>query len=180
MSKGIYAEFAPRYAERGIPTLPVTPGTKSCDQKGWNQLAVSPDWEKRVTEWTRNLGHYGIGVALGFQTQPGLILACADIDRNSYINVGLTFFSHLGGALVRKRGEKGTTIFFQAEEGMTNAVLSPEKSAKQKAAVEVFTNRKLTVLPPSIHPGTKQPYQWESEATLLDVDLTKLPIFRRK
>jgi hypothetical protein len=71
---------------------------------------------------------------------------------------------------VEKRGKKGATGFFKYN-GETNRSIRLGK----KTIIDILSDGKQTVLPPSMHPETLKPYVWCGEVELLECSVEKLP-----
>jgi hypothetical protein len=77
-----------------------------------------------------------------------------------------------------KKGKKGETFFVRVP--VDSKIKSGKIFNHEKAGVIDFLYRgRLTVLPPTIHPETRQPYRWTG-TSLLDVDPEVLPVFDDK
>lgn len=70
---------------------------------------------------------------------------------------------------VRKRGRKGETRFFRFHADVP--------SCKVAGCIDILANGRQTVMPPSVHPDTNQPYVWLTPDTLDNFDLDDLPWF---
>jgi hypothetical protein len=72
---------------------------------------------------------------------------------------------------VRKQGAKGETLFYRASEPL------PSKTWKiaGETIVELLSTGRQTVLPPTIHPDTNQPYRWLTADTMESVPPAELP-----
>jgi hypothetical protein len=85
----------------------------------------------------------------------------------------------------RKRGAKGLTFFVRAKVDKKCSLPVGLKFDGDKCVVqhvEVLTHGQYTVLPPSIHPETKKPYEWIAGAggptqSLYDLHLEDIPVF---
>jgi hypothetical protein len=72
---------------------------------------------------------------------------------------------------VRKRGQKGETSFYYGPE----IEKSQSWDINKKRVVDLIGPGRQTVLPPTIHPDTKQPYRWITCETLEDFEPSELP-----
>ncbi|HEY7825007.1 MAG TPA: AAA family ATPase, partial [Acidimicrobiia bacterium] len=72
---------------------------------------------------------------------------------------------------VRKVGSKGYTAFYRYAGEITR-----RWSVGGERVLELLSDGTQTVLPPSIHPGTRKPYYWETVDDLLSLDLDELPV----
>ena len=79
----------------------------------------------------------------------------------------------LDGQKIAKRGKKGATFFVRADKSLRSRVL---KSPVLGQSIDFLAINKQTVVPPSIHPDTEQPYVWFDKG-LLDIEPDELPLF---
>jgi hypothetical protein len=109
----------------------------------------------------------GIGIACGM----GLI--CVDIDQEELL---APIMDILPRAMVAKRGRKGISLFYR---GNTDKIRSKNYRTPERVGLcDLLAEGKQTVLPPSIHPDTGEPYYWTTDETLEDTPLellTELP-----
>jgi hypothetical protein len=154
------------YARAGVSVIPIIPNGKApgliTGLIGWQHFCeVLPDAE-RQTKWAE-FPDVGIGIALG----PASGLVALDFDEGDQFWPAI--LDMLPPIICRKVGKKGFTAFFR---------YSGEKSTRfvfeEKIVLEILSNGKQTVIPPSLHPVTHRPYIWEGEL-LLNV-LDKLPV----
>ena len=130
-----------------------------------------PKWQK----WCRERpSHYlvatwakwpnaGVGVACGL----GLI--CIDIDQEELMTPLLNI---LPPSNVQKKGRKGISLFYR---GNTDKIRPKNfRTPDRVGLVDLLAEGKQTVLPPSIHPDTGEPYFWWTDATLEDTPLDQL------
>lgn len=174
-----FASTAPRLVARGHSPIPIMPGSKSPGVRNadgewqpmprWHRWCKEQPTEHTIAAWLRMIGgdNAGVGVACGM----GLI--CIDIDFEECMAPLLAILpvSH-----VQKKGKKGVSLFYR---GNTDVIRSRNFRTPDKVGlVDLLSEGKQTVLPPSIHPDTGEPYYWWTDDTLLDTpleDLTELP-----
>jgi hypothetical protein len=72
---------------------------------------------------------------------------------------------------VCKAGRRGHTAFFVAHA----EIPSKDFRVGQKCVVQVLSIGRQTVLPPSVHPDTGQPYFWLDDYSLMNTSLESLP-----
>lgn len=160
----------PRPDERKVPE------GKAPGVRVGGEWRLAHDWQKwcyeqvsahLVRAWGRMIGtaeDAGIGVACG----RGLI--CIDIDQESLLDPILAL---LPPSPVQKKGRKGVSLFYR---GDTEKIRSKNfRTPERVGLVDLLAEGKQTVLPPSIHPETGEPYFWWSDATLADYRLEDLP-----
>jgi P4 family phage/plasmid primase-like protien len=157
---GIYRDCAPQYIAKGLIPLPIRPGSKAPIVTGWQ----NPEAFDRA--WVTQYADCGIGLLLGTEVSPGLRLIAVDIDSEEYVE---RVEKAIGVPCPTKIGKKGETLF----------VLHPDlKNTKMvkdgRPLVEFLAAKSQTVLPPTIHPDSKQPYRWVGKPLLEWDDIPRL------
>lgn len=151
MSK-IFETEAPKYWNKNLPVVPVQPGKKA-GIKEWSYYQNNlPKLETR-TQWLNQHGHYGIALLTGWMLDNQTRLVGIDVDHDAYVE---PIKRIVGPFPCAKKGKKGITIFVRAAKEATSRLI-PKKGAR---IVDVLAGNKMCVLPPSIHPETKGPYEW--------------------
>lgn len=171
-----FEEVALALIGNGYSPLPIMPGSKSPGERspdgGWRSMSRWQKWcyepvpVTRVEAWLRMVGdsEVGIGVACG----QGLI--CIDIDQEFLLDPVLAI---LPSSPVQKKGRKGVSLFYR---GDTEKIRSRNYRTDERVGLcDLLAEGKQTVLPPSIHPDTNEPYFWWGDLTLVDVTLSELP-----
>jgi hypothetical protein len=133
----------------------------------WDKWCREQVSEHTARAWGRMIGtadDAGIGVALG----RGLI--CIDIDLEEAVDPLLAI---LPASPVQKKGRKGISLFYR---GDTEKIRSKNfRTPERVGLVDLLAEGKQTVLPPSIHPDTGEPYYWWTDETLADYRPEELP-----
>ena len=75
--------------------------------------------------------------------------------------------------LVTKKGRRGHTDFYRCTQGLILA--KKFRDPEGMMLLEVLGSGQ-TVIPPTIHPETKLPYEWLTENTLLNTHVEELPL----
>ncbi|MFZ5674296.1 MAG: bifunctional DNA primase/polymerase [Pseudomonadota bacterium] len=157
----------------GFTTIPISPDSKAPSEwrggrwqgmKNWQRFrdARAPDFIQRV--WA-GFPDANIGIVTGTRATAGQIVACVDFDTDDP-DILDTLTRSLPPSPVRKRGRRGFSAFYLVPAG-TVGYRTP--------ICELLTDTRQTVVPPSIHPDTGQPYQWLGPSTLLNTPATALP-----
>lgn len=157
----------------GYTTIPISPDSKApSDWRGgrwrgmtnWQRFREvrAPDFIQRV--WA-GFPDANIGIVTGTRATAGQIVACVDFDTDDP-DILDTLTRSLPPSPVRKRGRRGFSAFYLVPAG-TLGYRTP--------ICELLTDTRQTVVPPSIHPDTGQPYQWLGPSTLLNTPATALP-----
>ena len=159
-------------AKSGYHVLPIGPNTKAPSEfsKRWKAMS---NWQRYratpATELVRSLWASwpdgNIGILTGTPAGEGFVLACVDFDTDDFETLE-ALQSSLPISPVTKRGRRGHSAFYRVPVG-TIGFRTP--------IAELLTDTRQTVLPPSVHPDTGQPYVWTS-GTLLETPVESLPI----
>jgi hypothetical protein len=169
----IFAEWAPLYRERGYWPRPITLGSKGCKLLNWQQ----PDDEIRadkLASWIASYADFCIGLLMGSPFPDGTTLGALDIDCDEYFRLGRAL---LRGPPCGRVGKKGAVFFVRVRGRLSNPefrVQGDQAKRYGKVAEGLFV-KKLCVIPPTIHPETKQPYRWLGRP-LQEVNFSELPI----
>lgn len=157
------AWYADQYVNRyGFHLIPIKPQSKLPISNDWgnNTLTTSGHWEQNPT--------HNIGLSLGQSRMCSLDIDCMEsfkviLDEYGIPHEELDAFPTVQGA------SKGTRLLFRVPDGMELPYCKVNWPVKgeDKKHYTVFELRSATdgkqrfdVLPPSIHPDTKQPYKW--------------------
>jgi len=184
-----YHAVAANYRENGYHVMPVGPGTKVPGEYrdgGWRPM---PGWQKYCDALAPEFVHGkwedwpDAGVCVAHGAVIGLDL---DTDREDVATA-------LRGAVelspVRRKGAKGWMGYYRPGgdlDGLPARVrwYDPNvKGADGKSSrfpvIELLLHGTQSVLPPTIHPDTGQPYRWLTPDTLENTDISDLPVFGR-
>jgi hypothetical protein len=170
---GIFATWATVYRKIGLWGRPVMPGTKACKIPGWQ----SPDDQQApgtFEKWFRLYGRYGIGLLMGSPLPDGSRLGALDVDRDQYVALAKVL---LNNPVCGRIGQKGAVYFvrYWGQIGNPEFRVKGDENASWGKVAECLFEKKLCVIPPTIHPKTDRPYRWIG-TPLHEVDLTTLPL----
>ncbi|MEY4376559.1 MAG: hypothetical protein RJB26_1109, partial [Pseudomonadota bacterium] len=176
-NESTFAAFAWKLLERGISVVPIAPGTKRpgaySAETGWRGM---PDWTKYAERMPTEIEleiwatwpDAGIGVVLGKLSKLTGIDKDYDLPGGNDALLQLIPYSPIA-----KKGEKGWTRFFQY-----NGEKSCSFDVNGQRVLDVLSDGRQTVVPPSAHPSGCS-YVWISPDaldTIINVtDLPKLP-----
>lgn len=159
-----FAAIGPALIANGYSAIPIHPTGKMPGawtngqwhvMRGWSRFCAELPNETEVGQWTR-WPDANVGVACG----RGLL--AFDIDRDDLVD---PIRAVLPISRVAKRGRKGETLFYR---GDTSVIRSRGFKIDGLGVMDLISDGKQTVLPPSIHPNTGEPYEWTSEGMLTD------------
>lgn len=170
MNDRVFGHFGPLYRQMNYWARPVRPGTKAPPFKKWN----IPDPERTLGElngWIDTYHDWGIGIVLGSPFPDGTKLAAVDIDLDSYVRPTAAL---LRDPVCGRIGAKGIAFLVRLQGDGKYRPLKVKGEGGAKIG-EILCDSRFLVLPPTIHPDTKQPYRWIGRP-LLDVDFRELPI----
>lgn len=170
MSESPFASIGAALLAQGYSPLPIMPGAKAPGalvgsewrlMRGWNKFCEGAPSAFQVGMWSKWPGG-NVGVACG----RGLI--GLDIDRDELVE---PIRAVVPAVVVAKRGRKGATFFFRCD---SSKIPSRGYKVDGLGVLDVISHGKQTVLPPSLHMVTGEPYAWTTERTLADTPLSAL------
>jgi Bifunctional DNA primase/polymerase, N-terminal len=167
-SPSIYDILAPRYVARGIfPTI-VAPGTKAPSRYNRQEREYRglSGWSKLANPIMTPQPGAGIGVRCG---DAGLVALDYDDDE-----AALRLSSLFPESPVNKVGQRGWTAFYHAGPHPVPSENIYDSDGRQVA--QILSSGRHTVMPPSIHPDTQEPYRYTNGRSLEDVPPSELPL----
>lgn len=170
--KSPYSEHFSRYAEAGLPALPVSPGTKVPGfyesqqwhpMRGWQTFATVMPTEAQQMVWG---GWEGAGLCVPMGGSSRILAIDVDTNRPDII---AAIEAELAGLLIsRRRGARGYAAFVIAPVDFKLTQTKWDVDG-QRVLDLLYTGRQV-VMPPTIHPDTKQPYTWLTPFKIYDRD----------
>jgi hypothetical protein len=145
--KNTIQEVADRYISRGWSVLPLTPRGKDCPIKGWQNRRIKSG---EIEEYF--LPNSNIGILLG---EPSGGLIDVDLDCPEAVMMAKHFFRD---TLEAGRGGNRTHLFYKVSEGIKSFEYKDLEKGDGNI-LEIRSDRKQTVVYPSIHPSGEQ-YEW--------------------
>ncbi len=134
-------------------------------------LEVADQYDAQLAAQQCNLG-----ISIG--PHSNLIVIDIDIQNPELVDM---LYAEIQQTPARKLGSKGFSCFYKSDGSLHKSFLLPtalrDKIGEPKAKIEVLADNHYTVLPPSIHPDTGQPYQWLEGYT--ELVYAELPVFDR-
>ncbi|MFA7167667.1 MAG: DUF3987 domain-containing protein [Sphaerochaetaceae bacterium] len=159
----IYTDAREYVRDLGWALVPIPPNTKGPNQPGWNAPENLITTEEACSFWESH-PTWNMGAQL---QESGIVVL--DIDNVEYTKLlfsafGLDYDTVLAGA-PRIKGKDGhdKAIFSAPDIELSRKALSwPYKDdpKKQITVIEFRAGPIQDVLPPSMHPDTKRPYEW--------------------
>lgn len=179
--RGPYAEFGPKLVERGYAALPVMPGTKRPGERRNGTWVGMFDWQQRYSQrlptefetchWS-SAEDAGLCVVTGAASGD---LIGIDIDTDDPA-IKAAIRAVLPPTPAIKVGQKGETLFYRGPGVPSRSYNQYDATgARLCRLVDLIGPGRQTVLPPTIHPDTGQPYRWVGERALVDLDPGELP-----
>ncbi|MGE0602214.1 MAG: bifunctional DNA primase/polymerase [Xanthobacteraceae bacterium] len=183
---GGYALVGAKLVERGYSAIPIMPGTKRPGHMRGGEWIGMDDWRDKYTKrlptqfeidiWSRT--EAGVCVVCG-PASHGLVGIDIDTDDEKII---AAFDEILPATPVAKRGQKGETRFYLAPEIAASKsynlhdpkFITASNPNGRYRVCDIIGPGRQTVLPPTIHPDTHEPYRWIG-AALEDFDPDDLP-----
>jgi len=160
-----FASHALKLLENGYSPMPVAAGEKQCMKSGWDAYRSTPMTVEAINQEAQN---QGVSVASGYNR-----LVIVDIDTDDQ-EITAAILSVLPAYVVAKAGRRGMTLFYRAPAGFDmergKNYLAPDGST-----IVQFLINGQTAIPPTIHPGTGNPYAWLTPETLLTIKVEVHP-----
>jgi len=157
----------------GYHVLPISPMSKAPSEfvrgrwqpmSNWQQYRATPASEMACRVWS-TWPDCNIGVLTGTPAGNNMVLACVDYDVDDP-EVLRELTEAIPSSSVTKIGRRGFSAFY---------LVPKDTKGFRNKIVELLTDTRQTVLPPSIHMDTGKPYRWTSGLTLETVKVSGLP-----
>lgn len=159
-----FAQVARQLRQNGYSVVPILPHSKRPAVEKWTDYGIKPADDETFNRWM-NWKDLNIGVTLGVASN----LVAIDLD-NDVDGLHAKIESLLPPTPVAKVGAKGKTLFYQY-----NGQKSQGYSKDGQRVLDILSQGRQTVLPPSIHPDGF-PYRWlDNNATMITVPAHELP-----
>lgn len=178
MSSSPYARVGATLIDCGYAAIPIMPGTKRPGNYQFGNWYGTSEWA-RFCDRLPTAFEYPLwekwpdaGVCVAIDSK----LKVIDIDTDDSALMEAVL-SVLPDSPVKKRGNKGFSAFYRGSPAIKSQPFSVRlaNSPKPLRVVDLLAHGRQTVLPPTLHPDTGRPYEWISEDTLVDTDISKLP-----
>lgn len=128
-----------------------------------SKKALLPDWPNVIIATRESADRYfpndnlGVGLMLGTEVEDGLYMVAVDVDMDAEVN---RVRAALPANVPTKKGRKGATFILATRSTVATKRFKRKMEAGAVTVVEILGQRAQTVLPPSIHPDTRLPYEW--------------------
>ena len=164
MSKNPFKEVARQYVAKKISVVPAVYGKKGCEMMHWNLYCTKYPTLAELEQWEQT--PHNIGILMGELS--GIVGFDFDYDVDDLQNKILKI---IPDSPVKKKGSKGFTAFYRY-----NGEKSRSFRKDGQTILDILSDGKLTIMPPSLHPNGMT-YQWIDENhTLLNTPKEQLPI----
>ena len=169
----IYDKNAPSLVEQGYhPVVTSPPDFRPAKAPvrwvpGLNKFLLLPGWSTRPTPILTPQPGANIGVRCG-----GGLVAFDYDDETAALAISEVFPT----SPVNKAGQRAWTPFYRTDFDVPSEDFF---DADGKKVLQILSAGRQAVIPPSIHPDTKEPYRWTNGRSLYDTSLGELPAFPR-
>jgi putative DNA primase/helicase len=162
-------DAAREFAQRGLAVIPVPRGAKSPAVKGWNQLRISPN------DVSQHFAADGNIAILNGEASGGFVNV--DLDSPEALPIAECFLPQT--ELIHGRHSKtGSHWWYSCPDKAPEQrkFIDPTTTnGKSVCLLELISNNRLTLLPPSIHPSGEA-YRWEKSGKPARVDASVLTL----
>lgn len=150
----IFKEWGPKYFECAMPVIPLN--GKIPLVKDWQRWSNAPQTEDELEWLISRFANANIGAVMGSW-------ACAlDIDTDDPDILAAIPYSP-----IKRKGKKGFIALY--------APCDLKNDPGTDVPIELLNHGRQIVLPPSIHPETKEPYIWTGLEDVFTTDFSDLP-----
>jgi len=165
-----------KYLSQGYHCIPCLKSSKaSALEKGYSTIDYGERGitQEQAEEWDKKFP---------IQKGYGIALLCGDASKTVALDIDSNdpdLARVLPESPAVKKGQTGESRFFQKPDFLSRTItIKPEIILPKgiKDQVEFLSNGKYTLLPPSIHEITKQPYIWIGEDQLIYLTPEELPV----
>lgn len=146
----IFSLEAPKYWAQGIPVIPLRIMSKRPFFDEWSQWCHQMPTERQQSEWLDHHRQNNIGLPLGPQSN----IMIVDVDTTDPV-IAQAIFESLPPSPWSRVGQKGMALAYKFNGNRGFKIIS----AHEGMVVEILSTGNQVVLPPSIHPDTKEPYK---------------------
>lgn len=162
---GAFADYAQEFFDLGLQPVPIEPESKICRiYKSDIHFFKKKLTQEQLDKWIKSHGHWEIGIACGHVS--GLIGIDFDYQGENWQDFERLLIGDLPPAFVIKRGKKGWTRFYRYNSNVKTTGI--DKAEDGKRFVDVLSDGRVTVMPPSIHQDGMA-YQYLTPDTFHDV-----------
>lgn len=168
-----YALVGPRLIDNGYSAIPIMPGTKRPGDYRMKEWWGTSEWQRYCDRLPTDIevelwnAWPDAGVCAPLDHE----LKVIDIDTDD-AELMAAVLAVLPDSEVKKRGNKGFSAFYRGSPAIVSAPFSVGKTR----VVDLLAYGRQTVLPPTIHPDTGQPYHWLGSETLETISIKDLPV----
>lgn len=155
----------------GYVPLRIEHGQKMPRSSNWQ--IDTPDEDKVRRDFSRTCN---IGIRCGDVHGDGTVLVGLDADLEE-AELLRCIERAIGEPVPTKRGRKGATYMVRIDRKVKTHKIYWVRDGKKSVAIDVLATGAQTVIPPSIHPDTKEPYRWIAGKPIHEVDYRSLPVF---
>lgn len=170
-----FSILGPNLIEQGYTCIPIMPGTKSPGEVingrwvrmlSWaSRYSARPPSQYQIGSWC-NLPDAGIGMLTGRVSNK---IIGVDIDVDDVVDA---VTRGLPETPAMKEGYKGRTLLFRSD--LPNSNFNRNEGGRRERMVDILSDGRQTVLPPTIHPDLNRPYRWLGDP-LDKIDINDIP-----
>lgn len=174
MTKSPYAQLGARLVDNGYSAVPCQPGTKVPGLHTFGEWWPLTRWDNYCD---RLPTHHETGVwekwpEAGVCVVLNHTVKVIDIDTDD-MTLRDAILAAIPQSPVAKRGKKGMSLFYRGSAAIEARSFNVPGHGR---VIDLLAHGKQTVIPPTLHPETKQPYAWlDADETLETTPPGKLP-----
>lgn len=172
---GPFPKVALQLAEAGFVPIPLKPESKAPAIPKWQTYADDRPSQELYDEWIKKYPRGNVGVLTGVALDESYNALLIDVDSDALV-AGVK--AQIGAYAWEKRGKKGTGTLVRTpvDDPVASTTI---RAVGDIGSIDILGKGRQTVVPPSIHPDTKAPYE-AIGGDLWLVDKNELPIWDQR
>ncbi len=166
-----FAKISGEYQKKGYSVIPIKVGTKAPFFHDWSNYCKKLTTSEEVATWSKKFPNNNIGICCG--PASGVVWIDLDLDINDkwQSEIYNAIKTLIPDSPVEKKGAKGFSRAYKY-----NGEKSESLRVGSVTVIDLLSDGRQTVIPPSIHSKTGMPYVWTSKNDLLEISKDQLPV----
>lgn len=149
-----------KYFDNGYVPIPIVPmGKNPAIKTDWAKYCREKPSESLIEEWETRQPKEGLNIGITCGVASNVVVLDIDTDDEEVLNI-------CPPSPVRRRGMKGEARFFKYNQDI---------KSQSYPGLDIMSDGRQILVPPSIHPITRKPYIWLTLDTLENMRSTDLP-----
>ena len=162
------------FIKNGWSVIPVSRKGKNPLIKEWTRFCKEMPSDNLIEEWEQKYPECNIGLCCGPVSGIVGFDLDLDLDNPEELEIYEAIEDYIPKAPIEKVGKKGFTRLLGFNGEKSESIKVRLKDGTEKNAIDILANGRQTVIPPSVHPETGEPYKWVKGAEILQFNGMKV------